>query len=156
MKIKCPYTNKSSTCVFSMHSGVNEFYDNKVSALQKELDVLKQRADSRLMSPEDSRQAKKVRRRYRDSDDEEESSSDSVESSSSDNNSSDAQGQDDDSVIVLDQEVIEIDDSSSDDSSSDDSSSDDSSSDDSSSDDGELMMPMNQKTMKVKADNQMM
>jgi len=117
-----------------MHAGVNEFYDNKVSALQKELDALKQRADSRLTSPEDRRQAKKIRRQYRDSDEEEESSrSDSVESSSSDNNSTDAQGQDDDSVIVLDQEVIEIDDSSSDDSSSGD---DDSSSDDSSSDGG--------------------
>ena len=114
---------------------MNEFYDNKVSALQKELDALKQRANSRLMSPEDRRQAKKARRQYGDNDDEEESSrSDSVESSTSDNNSTDAKGQDDDSVIVLDQEVIEIDDSSSDNSSSDD----DSSSDDSSSDDGEF------------------
>ncbi len=134
--MRCHYANTHSTYVFSMHAGVNKFYDNKVSALQKELDVLKQRADSRL----NSHQAKKARRRYRDSVDGEDSSKSEIESLSSDNNSTDAdaQDQDDDSVVVLDldQEVIEIDDSSSDDSSSDDSSSDDSSSDDSSSDDG--------------------
>ena len=134
--MRCSYANTHSTYVFSMHAGVNKFYDNKVSALQKELDVLKQRADSRL----NSHQAKKARRRYWDSVDEEESSRSEIESLPSDNNSTDAdaQDQDDDSVVVLDldQEVIEIDDSSSDDSSSDDSSIDDSSSDDSSSNDG--------------------
>lgn len=124
--MQCPSTNTHSTYIFSMHAGVNKIYDNRVSSLQKELDALKQRADSRRMLSENSRQAKKAKRQYRDSVDEEESSrSDSVERLSSDNNSTDAQDQDDDSVVVLDQEVIEIDDSSSDDSSSDDSSSDD-------------------------------
>lgn len=111
-----------------MHAGVNKVYDDRVSALQQELDALKQRADSRLMLSENSRQAKKARRQYRSSVDEEEPSrNDSAESLSSDDDSAEAQDQDDDSVsvVVLDQEVIEIDDSSSDDSSSDDSSSDD-------------------------------